>query len=552
MSENLRLITGSTLQYCQNWQTEGALRCLINNLCQGRGKGRRETEDDLIVYGGNGKAARNWDCFDAIVRTLSTLRDDHTLLIQSGKPVGVFKTTRDVPRVLIANSNLVGYWSTDETFNKLEAAGLTMYGQMTAGSWIYIGGQGIVQGTYETFRAAKAAPGMLLVSAGLGNMGNAQGAAITMCGAAGLFAEVDPARIARCKEEGWISRSYTNIEAAVEAALIAKKHKEPIAIAFQGTAIKLLQFLVDNGITPDILTDQTPAHDPRFYCPEDMPFEMLERSRKSLDAQDVQIEMAKSSMAKHVELMLQLMDRGAETFDYGNGIRKHAADQGVERAYEIEGFVLKYVRELFCEGRGPFRMVALSGNPADIAILDNSILRKFPHNELLCSWIRHVQTIDFSKQPGLPARVCWLGMGERALMVDEIWKAGKAGLLEAPIVIGRDHLDCGSVASPLRETEGMRDGSDAIADWPLLNALLNTACGASWVSIHNGGGVGIGLSQHAGQCFVVTPDNACRTRAQKLFRADPGIGVLRHADAGYETAIAVASRHGLRIPMREG
>lgn len=536
------LITGPRIS-CANWQIEAALRMMRNNLVQGA------VPAELIVYGGRGKLARNWEAFHSIERCLRSMGPNQTLLIQSGKPVGVLETFEYSPRVLIVNSMLVPLWSTDEEFWRLEARGLTMYGQMTAGSWAFIGQQGIMQGTYETLLAAGASPGKFVMSAGLGNMGGAQAPAAKMCGAAIIVAEMDPTRIDRCITEGWIDTAYHDMDAAVRRVRQATAVGEAVAIAFNGNAIDALEWLVSNHVVPDILTDQTAAHDPlRGYFPSGISMEAALVAREEQPGS--YIELCKQSMRRHVELLLELKEMGATAFDYGNGIRFHALDQGLDRAFDIEGFVPLYVRPLFCEGRGPFRVAALSGNPRDIEVIDTILLDLCRENAGLCRWIRSAQQlIDFNRQPGLPARVCWLGMGERAMAVELIWEALKANKISAPVWVGRDHLDCGSVASPGRETEGMLDGSDAIADWPILNALTAVASGATWVSVHNGGGVGIGKAIHAGQCFVVTPDDECLERARRVFTNDPAIGVLRHADAGYQAAIETAEKHGLIVPM---
>ncbi len=541
--EQYPLITGSTIS-CANWQIEAALRMMRNNLVQGANPG------ELIVYGGRGKLARNPDAFVAIERELRLLQPDQTLLIQSGKPVGVLRTFEDSPRVLIVNSMIVPKWSDDERFWPLEESGLTMYGQMTAGSWAFIGQQGIMQGTHETFAAAGAKPGTFVFTSGLGNMGGAQAPAAKMCGAVILICEVNADKIERCTREGWIDASFDDMAKAVGRVREALSGSVAEAIAFHGNVVDALQYLVDNGIAPDIVTDQTAAHDPLIgYFPHGRSFQQALKDR--VTNPDAYVADCKRSMRKLVELLLVLKARGCTVFDYGNGIRFHARDEGLANAFDIEGFVPLYVRPLFCEGRGPFRVAALSGDPGDIDVIDHLILDLFADNALLCNWIRKVRNaINFAKQPGLPARVCWLGMGERALAVRKIWEAIRDGRISAPIWVGRDHLDCGSVASPGRETEKMRDGSDIIADWPILNALIAVASGATWVSVHNGGGVGIGKSIHAGQCFVITPDEACAERAERVFTNDPGTGVLRHADAGYETAIATARRHALVIPMR--
>lgn len=537
-----RLITGSELR-CKNWRAEAALRMLINNIVQGA------IPEELIIYGGKGKAARNWDCYEAIVRALVDLENDETLLIQSGKPVGIVKTFEHAPRVLMANSNLVPAWSTDEHFNALEDKGLIMYGQMTAGSWAFIGQQGIMQGTYETFVAAGAGPGKFLFSAGLGNMGGAQAVAGRMTGATTLIVEIDQAKIYRCLAEGWVDVATEDPDEALRWALDHTREQRSKAIALKANVVDVLRLMLQKHIRPNIMTDQTAAHDPlNGYFPVNLSFEeALEMRRRDPKAY---VEAAKQTMRQHVELMLEFKFQGVTVFDYGNGIRFHAREQGLQNAFEIQGFVPLYVRPLFCEGRGPFRVAALSGNPEDIKVIDNLLLELFSHNPMLVNWIKQAQAaIDFSKQPGLPARVCWLGMGERAEAVTAIWQALVAGQLTAPVWVGRDHLDCGSVASPGRETEAMLDGSDAIADWPLLNAMTAVASGATWVSIHNGGGVGIGKATHSGQCFVITPDPECAARAVRVFNNDPALGLFRHADAGYESAKTNAAKHGLKIPM---
>jgi urocanate hydratase len=533
---------------CKGWAQEAAMRMLMNNLDEEVGERPR----DLVVYGGTGKAARNWDCYHAIVRSLKALENDETLLVQSGKPVGVFKTHEYAPRVLIANSNLVGHWSNWEKFNELERAGLMMYGQMTAGSWIYIGSQGIVQGTFETFAAAGEKhfggdlAGKLIVSGGMGGMGGAQPLAATMTGAAFLGIDVDAERIKKRLKTGYCDFMVTTLDEALRILKNAVRKQENVSVGLVGNCADIIPELADRGVVPDILTDQTSSHDPlNGYVPNGMSLaEALElRSRdpkgyeeKSLDA-----------IARHVEGMLRLQKMGAVTFDYGNNIRTFAFRRGVKNAYDFPGFVPAYIRPLFCEGRGPFRWVALSGEPSDIHVTDDLVLELFPENQILRRWIDLARKrIKFQ---GLPARICWLGYGERAqfgLAINDLVKKGK---LKAPIVMGRDHLDCGSVASPFRETESMKDGSDAVADWPLLNALLNTAAGASWVSIHNGGGVGIGYSLHAGQVTVADGTDAMAKRIERVLTTDPGMGIIRHADAGYGEAKAFAKEKGVKLPM---
>ena len=533
---------------CKGWGQEAALRMLMNNL----DPEVAERPQDLVVYGGSGKAARNWDCFDAIVSALKELENDETLLVASGKPVGVFRTHPDAPRVLIANSNLVAHWANADEFRRLEGLGLTMYGQMTAGSWIYIGTQGILQGTYECFAAAArqhfggSLSRRLVVTAGLGGMGGAQPLAATMNEATFLAADVDPARIDKRLATGYLDEKFTDLDAAIDRALALKADGSSRSIGVVANAADLLARLIARAIVPDILTDQTSAHDElNGYVPNRMSYpEAL--SLRQADPGRYKAE-AYRSMAEHMRAMLELQRRGAVTFDYGNNLRGQAIKAGVEDAFDVIGFVPLYIRPLFCEGRGPFRWAALSGDPKDIARTDRAILECFPDNAPLCRWIRMAgERVHFQ---GLPSRICWLGYGERArfgLILNELVAGGE---ISAPIVIGRDHLDAGSVASPNRETEGMRDGSDAIADWPLLNAMLNTAAGATWVSIHHGGGVGIGYSQHAGMVVVAdgTPDAA--RRLQRVLTTDPGTGVMRHVDAGYEEAIDCARRTKLRIPM---
>ncbi len=512
-----------------------------------------EKPDQLIVYGGTGRAARSWDAFHAIVRALESLENDETLLVQSGRPVGVFRTTPEAPRVLIANSNLVGHWSNWDEFNRLERLGLTMFGQMTAGSWIYIGSQGIVQGTFETFAAVARKhfggwlAGKLVVSGGMGGMGGAQPLAAVMNGACFLGIDVDPERIGRRLDTGYCDRMERSLDAALSALGEAQARGEAISVGLVGNCADVVPELARRGIVPDVLTDQTSAHDPlNGYVPHGMTLAAAAALRAADPAEYVKRSTA--SMGVHVAAMLELQKRGAVTFDYGNNIRTHARKAGVERAFDIPGFVPEYIRPLFCHGRGPFRWVALSGDPADIHRTDKLALELFPHDETLARWLPLAQKrIHFQ---GLPARICWLGYGERAEFGVAINRLVRSGELKAPIVIGRDHLDAGSVASPFRETEGMRDGSDAIADWPLLNAMVNIAAGASWVSIHNGGGVGIGYSQHAGMVVVADGTEETERRLERVLTTDPGTGVMRHVDAGYDEAVRFAKEHGVKIPMQ--
>ena len=539
---------GSTLR-CKGWRQEAALRMLMNNL----DPEVAEAPDRLVVYGGTGKAARDWPSFHAIVRELESLENDETLLVQSGKPVGIFRTHDDAPRVLIANSNLVGHWSNWEHFREMERLGLIMYGQMTAGSWIYIGSQGILQGTYETFAAAArkhfggSLAGRFVLTGGMGGMGGAQPLAATMNDAAFLGIDVDPARIRRRVDSRYCDRMTDSLDEAIEWIREATRTKAGLSVGLVGNCAEVLPEMARRGIVPDLLTDQTSAHDPlNGYVPAGMNLDAAARLRAS-NAEEY-IDRAMDSMATHVLAMLDMQRAGAVAFDYGNNIRRMAADRGVSDAFNIPGFVPEYIRPLFCEGRGPFRWVALSGDPSDIAVTDDAVCRLFPENESLTRWIQLArERVQFQ---GLPARICWLGYGERAEFALEINRLVAAGEIKAPIVIGRDHLDCGSVASPYRETEAMRDHSDAIADWPILNALLNTAAGASWVSVHNGGGVGIGYAQHAGQVTVVDGTDDAGRRAQRVMTCDPGIGVLRHVDAGYPEAREFADRAGLRVPMK--
>jgi len=533
---------------CKGWVQEAALRMLMNNL----DPEVAELPAALVVYGGRGKAARNWECFDAIVASLKSLENDETLLVQSGKPVGIFRTHADAPRVLIANSLLVPAWANAAYFRELEDRGLIMYGQMTAGSWIYIGTQGILQGTYETFAAAAAKhfggslAGRLVVTGGMGGMSGAQPLAATMNGAACLVIEVNRERIERRIKHRYCDLLAGDLDTALKHVLKAKEAGKPLSVGLVGNCADVLPELTRRRVVPDVLTDQTSAHDElNGYVPHGMTYEEALALRKS-DPQTY-IKRAYESMAVHVRAMLDLQNLGAVTFDYGNNLRAQAQKAGVQNAFDFPGFVPEYIRPLFCEGKGPFRWAALSGDPADIAVADDLVLELFPENQALRRWIELArEKVAFQ---GLPARICWLGYGERAkfgLTLNELVASGK---LKAPVVIGRDHLDCGSVASPNRETEAMLDGSDAIADWPVLNALLNTASGASWVSVHHGGGVGIGYSIHAGQVIVADGTPEAGRRLERVLTNDPGIGVARHADAGYELAQNVARRHGIKIPM---
>ncbi len=536
---------------CKGWAQEAALRMLMNNLDPEVG----ENPDELVVYGGSGKAARSWKAFEAIVRELRNLGDDETLLVQSGKPVGVFKTHRDAPRVLIANSNLVGRWATWDVFRDLERKGLIMYGQMTAGSWIYIGTQGILQGTYETFAEAArqhfdgSLSRRFLLTGGLGGMGGAQPLAATMNGAAILAVEVDSRRIGRRLESGYLDRSTGDLDEALALVMDAKQHERPLSVGLLGNCADVLPEIVKRGVVPDLVTDQTSAHDNLGgYIPRGLTVEDAEVLREQ-DPQQY-VSRAMESIAVHVRAMLDLLRSGAVVFDYGNSIRAQAQDAGVEDAFDFPGFVPAYIRPLFCLGKGPFRWVALSGDPADIRRIDELVLELFPQDEALARWIRIAG--EKIKLEGLPARICWLGQGERATLGLAINDLVARGVVQAPVVIGRDHLDTGSVASPYRETEAMLDGSDAIADWPILNALLNVASGATWVSFHHGGGVGIGNSLHAGQVIVADGTAEAAGRLERVLTNDPGIGVVRHADAGYDTALETARRHGIRIPMSDG
>lgn len=549
MKSMVRAWRGTEL-HAKGWPQEAALRMLMNNL----DPEVAEKPDELIVYGGAGKAARNWACFEAIVRELLRLEADETLLVQSGKPVGVFRTHEDAPRVLIANANLVGRWSDWEHFREYERLGLTMYGQMTAGSWIYIGTQGILQGTYETFAAAAKKhfggnlSGRFVLTGGMGGMGGAQPLAATMNGAAILCVEVDPSRIARRLQTGYCDVRAGSLDEALRLVEDARESRRALSVALCANCADVLPEMARRGVTPDLVTDQTSAHDPlNGYIPSGYDVDQAARLRQS-DPKGY-VEQALDSIARHLEAMLAMKRAGAVVFDYGNNIRRMAFDRGVKDAFEIPGFVPEFIRPLFCQGKGPFRWVALSGDPSDIHVTDDLVCSMFADDEALVRWIRLAR--ERVRFQGLPARICWLGFGERDRFAVAMNRLVAQGKVKAPIVIGRDHLDCGSVASPYRETEGMRDGSDAIADWPILNALLNTAAGATWVSVHNGGGVGIGYSQHAGQVTVVDGTEAAARRAERVMRCDPGLGVLRHADAGYEDAIVCARRHGLRIPMQD-
>ena len=540
--------TGTELS-CRSWQTEAPLRMLMNNL----DPANAERPEDLVVYGGTGRAARSWEAYDALVRTLRTLGDDETMLVQSGKPVGVMRTHAWAPRVLIANSNLVGDWANWEEFRRLEDLGLTMYGQMTAGSWIYIGTQGILQGTFETFAAVAdlrfggTLAGTITLTAGLGGMGGAQPLAVTMNDGVAICIECDSARIDRRIEHRFLDVRADSLDHALELAVAARDERRPLSIGVLGNAAEILPELLGRDAPIDVVTDQTSAHDPLFYLPAGVPFSEWE-ARRTADPAGF-TKAAQASMAVHVRAMVEFQDRGAEVFDYGNSIRDEARTGGYDRAFEFPGFVPAYIRPLFCEGRGPFRWAALSGDPADIAATDRAILELFPENERLRKWITMAgERVSFQ---GLPARICWLGQGERHLAGLKFNEMVASGELKAPVVIGRDHLDCGSVASPYRETESMLDGSDAIADWAILNALVNTASGASWVSFHHGGGVGMGRSLHAGQVCVADGTALAAEKLERVLTNDPGMGVIRHVDAGYDRAVEVAAEHGVRIPIRE-
>ncbi|PAE26401.1 urocanate hydratase [Bacillus sp. 7894-2] len=538
---------GSEL-HAKGWIQEAALRMLMNNL----DKEVAEIPEELVVYGGIGKAARNWDCYDAIVKTLHELEDDETLLVQSGKPVAVFKSHKDAPKVLIANSNLVPAWANWDTFHELDKKGLMMYGQMTAGSWIYIGSQGIVQGTYETFAElgrqhfSGSLKQTITLTAGLGGMGGAQPLAVTMNDGVCIAIDVDEHRIDRRLETKYLDTKVYSIEEAIKLAKEAKQEGRPLSIGLLGNAAEILPKMLEMNFIPDVLTDQTSAHDPlNGYVPIGYSLEEAAVLRKEEAAEYVQ--KSKASMAVHVQAMLDMQKKGAITFDYGNNIRQVAKDEGVKNAFDFPGFVPAYIRPLFCEGKGPFRWVALSGDPEDIYKTDEVILREFADNEHLCKWIKMArEKIQFQ---GLPSRICWLGYGERARFGKIINDMVASGELKAPIVIGRDHLDSGSVASPNRETEAMKDGSDAVADWPILNALINAVGGASWVSVHHGGGVGMGYSLHAGMVIVADGTKDAEQRLERVLTSDPGMGIVRHVDAGYDLAIKTAKEKGVNIPM---
>ncbi len=544
----VRAPRGATLT-CRGWQQEAAMRMLMNNL----DPEVAERPDDLVVYGGTGRAARSWDAYDAIIRTLTTLADDETMLVQSGKPVGVFRTNVWAPRVLIANSNLVPEWGNWEEFRRLEAMGLTMYGQMTAGSWIYIGTQGILQGTYECFAEIArrkfngTLAGTITLTAGLGGMGGAQPLAVTMNDGVALCVDVDAWRVQRRLEHRYLDEIAESLEDAVARCVRARDAKQPLSVGLVGNAAIVLPQLLEMGFPADIVTDQTSAHDPLSYVPADLTPEATAELART-DPQEL-IRRSRQSMATHCRAMVGFMDAGSEVFDYGNSLRTEAKLGGFERAFDYPGFLPAYIRPLFCEGKGPFRWVALSGDPADIAATDRAVLEEFPDDENLHRWIKMAgERVAFQ---GLPARICWLGYGERHRLGLRFNEMVRTGEVSAPIVIGRDHLDSGSVASPYRETESMMDGSDAIADWPLLNALVNTSSGATWVSIHHGGGVGIGRSIHAGMVVVADGTDMAAEKLSRVLVSDPGMGVIRHADAGYPIAIEVAAQRGVRIPMTE-
>ncbi len=544
----VRALRGTTLT-CKSWQTEAAFRMIQNNL----DPEVAQRPQDLVVYGGRGQAARNWECFDAILECLKNLENDETLLVQSGKPVGVFKTHTDAPRVLIANSNLVPHWATQEHFDELVARGLMMFGQMTAGSWIYIGAQGILQGTYETLGALAAKKGWcslrgkFVLTAGLGGMGSAQPLAITMNEGVGLIVEVDAEQARWRKELGYLDRVATDLEDGLSQVLEAKEKGVPLSVGLVANAAEIYPALLASGVIPDVVTDQTPAHDTLMYVPAGMSLVAAAELRSANPKEYAR--RAVDAMSAQVRAMLEFQKRGAEVFDYGNNIRQRALDNGVGEAFDFPGFVPAYIRPLFCQGKGPFRWVALSGDPQDIYKTDRAIMDLFPENEHLQRWLEMArERVPFQ---GLPARICWLGYGERAKAGLKFNEMVASGELKAPIVIGRDHLDSGSVASPNRETEGMRDGTDAISDWPILNALVNTAGGATWVSFHHGGGVGIGFSQHAGMVIVADGTLQAAHRLERVLTNDPGTGIIRHADAGYEEAIEAAKKYNIIIPIKQ-
>ncbi len=546
MKKIIKAPTGTKLT-CKNWQIEAAYRMIQNNL----DPDNAEDPDNLIVYGGTGKAARNWECYDNIIKSLKNLNEDETLLVQSGKPVGILKTHTDAPRVLIANSNLVGHWATWEHFNELEKKGLIMYGQMTAGSWIYIGTQGILQGTYETFMSLATKhfngnlEGKLVLTAGLGGMGGAQPLAAVFAGGVAIVAEINPHRIQRRLETKYLDKSTTSIDEAIKWAFEAKEKKEAVSIGILGNAADVFAEFVKRGIVPEVVTDQTSAHDMlNGYVPCGMTFDEAMKLKES--NKDEYLKLSYQTAAKHVQAMLDLQKMGSITFDYGNNLRQQAKIAGIENAFDFPGFVPAFIRPLFCEGKGPFRWVALSGDPEDIYTTDKALMELFPEDKQLHRWLKMAQEkVAFQ---GLPARICWLGYKERdkaGLLFNQLVKEGK---VKAPIVIGRDHLDSGSVASPNRETEAMKDGSDAVGDWPILNALVNAVSGATWVSFHHGGGVGIGYSLHAGQVIVADGTKEAEERLKRVLTNDPAMGVIRHVDAGYEEAVEVAKERGVKIP----
>jgi len=546
IKREVRAPRGSELT-CKSWQTEAPFRMIQNNL----DPEVAQRPEDLVVYGGRGQAARNWDCFDAIIDTLKDLENDETLLVQSGKPVGVFRTHSDAPRVLIANSNLVPHWATQEHFDSLVAQGLMMFGQMTAGSWIYIGTQGILQGTYETLaslarlRGWNSLKGKLVLTAGLGAMGGAQPLAITMNGGAGLIVEVDPKQAQLQKDIGYLDVVADNLEEGLSLVLDAKEKGVSLSVGVIGNAADIFPALLESNVIPDVVTDQTPAHDFLMYVPTGLSLAAAEDLRKKNPKEYKRLSV--ETMTSHVAAMLEFQKRGAEVFDYGNNIRQRAFDNGLKNAFDFPGFVPAYIRPLFCEGKGPFRWVALSGEKEDIYKTDQAIKDLFPDDEHLHRWLQMAkEQVPFQ---GLPSRICWLGCGERAKAGLKFNQMVASGELKAPIVIGRDHLDSGSVASPNRETEGMKDGTDAVSDWPILNALLNAVSGATWVSFHHGGGVGIGFSQHAGMVIVADGTPEAAARLERVLTNDPGTGVMRHVDAGYKLAVDTAKKHGIKIPM---